>query len=59
MDNHGCTPLMLAAVNQDVELVELYLVHGALTNVQDHAGASALWLAAQGGLPSLVQVSYR
>lgn len=45
-----------AGLEDSLELVTLFLQRGALVNVQDQSGASALWLAAQDGLPSVVQV---
>ena len=56
VDEHGDTPLMSAAVNGNVVLVNLLLEHGATVNDVDADGHTALWLASGQGNKPIVEV---
>jgi len=40
-DNKGCNALIYACINQNVEIVKLLLINGALINKQDYKGLNA------------------
>lgn len=55
-DNHGCTPLMLAAQGGTFEEVKDLLDRGAKVNERDNEGWTALMYAAEWDNPEIVQL---
>lgn len=43
-DSNGCTPLMYAAGQNNLQMIQALLDHGADINVQDFRGRTALWV---------------
>uniref|UniRef100_A0A668AB57 Ankyrin repeat domain 52 n=1 Tax=Myripristis murdjan TaxID=586833 RepID=A0A668AB57_9TELE len=55
-DTKGRTPLHAAAYSENVAGLQLVLAQGAEVNAVDHSGRSALMVAAENGLATVVQV---